>query len=133
MKVYIAAAHGKKDDIKLYTAPWLRENGFEVVSTWHDVENPGYNDDYELMRAEAMRDISEIKSADTLVKLRDSKASVIKSKGGKFEELGYALALSKRVVVIGDREGILEWHPEVHQFHTLFEFITEVKGNEKVL
>jgi nucleoside 2-deoxyribosyltransferase len=66
-----------------------------------------------------VENISKIKQAKYLVMQSDYD----KVPGGKFVEVGVALALGKRVIVIGRRENLYSYHPLVTQIYDLDELL----------
>jgi len=58
-------------------------------------------------------------AADALILL----AGPDKYSGGKFVEAGIAIGAGKRVIVIGRRENMLLWHPQVDRVDTVDEAI----------
>lgn len=105
MKVYVSAFSIWEAK---YVANYLRASGHEVVSSWHEAgERPATEEGWtELL---AKRNIPEIESADVLVLV----ASRNEVPGGKHVEAGIALGGKKRVIILGDRENRLYWHPLV--------------------
>ncbi len=105
-KSLMHAAHG-----------YMRERGFEVVSTW--TEQPDDADGTctsEERVYYAQRDWAELCSADTLVYCA---FGGVKSEG-KATELGAALMAGKRVLLVGKRDNNLFLHlPAVEQYDAL--------------
>ena len=50
--------------------------------------------------------------------------------GGKFVEAGIAMGLGKPVVVLGHRENMLLWHPDVHAVETI-DRLVEYLGDDR--
>lgn len=95
-----------------HVATVLRKQGHNVTSRWHDKAfNPTSRHTELECRAIAAEDVEDVQTADTLVLV----AGPDKYSGGKFVEAGIALGLGKRVVVLGRRENMLLWHPNVEQ------------------
>lgn len=66
----------------------------------------------------ALMDLYDLRTADTLISFGSDGG-----RGGRHVEFGYALALGKRLVLIGQREGIFHTMPEVLGFNSLMEFV----------
>jgi hypothetical protein len=81
----------------------------------------------------ALRDVEDVSAADTLITftedlmLYDNVPSVW-ARGGRHVELGMALALGKRIVVIGPRENIFTYLPQVEVLSSFDEFISGEKA-----
>lgn len=97
LKVYIAAPYPWRENaVRLMQA--VESAGLEVTSTWLralDVEND----------AHARLDLADVARADVLVAVNPpdfEKAGT----GGRHVELGYALGLHKRIVLVGNQSNI---------------------------
>lgn len=110
MKIYIAASsveHARALAKKLTAA------GHEVTSSWIKTGFTPRGSHQDVERAqEAKRDLMDVTAADALVLLSDEE----NVPGGKHVEFGYAIALGKKVYVIGRRENIFHWHSWVTVF-----------------
>lgn len=97
MKIYIAAPFELRDEA-IAAGQVLKARGHEITSTW--LRDPGVNDDIW-----ARIDLGDVKRADALVLLNpeDYRNS---GTGGRHAEFGYAIALGKRLVVVGVRSNI---------------------------
>jgi nucleoside 2-deoxyribosyltransferase len=113
MKFYIAAPWPQM--VRAATAADdLERAGFEVVSTWHrrTPENlkasGGMNptiSDSEAMD-EVISIIGEVQSCDVLISLVPNRSDPEFHTGGRHIETGIAIALHKRVVVVGRPENV---------------------------
>ncbi len=81
----------------------LRQAGHKVVSTWHDEPHVGSTED------KAQKNCNQIRKCETLV-VHGGRYAVT---GGKWFEAGFALALGKTVICLGERGNILAWHPDI--------------------
>lgn len=118
MRVYVAA---RFQDIGLAreAAQWLRTAGHDVVSTWHDIENPEMVTEKALQRADRvafsrqriLRDLAEIEESDALILL--AAAAGEPSSGGRHVEFGYAFSRDRRCVVVGEPENLFHFLPGV--------------------
>lgn len=98
-KVYLAAMYQWMEAMKV-KRELFREAGFESTAQWID------GDEEKLSRHDAATmDLADVDRADALVIYTLKKGSMFSS-GGRFVELGYALAKGKFVIVVGDRENV---------------------------
>ncbi len=123
MKFYFAARYGRLDELTEYRGV-VGSLGHEVTSRWlngsHRITDTG------LLQVETVResgarfasdDLEDIWSADTVVCFTDAPRSVA-SRGGRHVEMGYALALSRQVVVVGPRENVFCCLPHVDVYES---------------
>lgn len=112
VKVYVAS-HCRW--AALHVAEVLNRQGHSITSRWHYkafnlTETHTVEERFEI----AQEDYDDVKSADYLVLVAGSE----KYPGGKFVETGIAIGLGKKVIVIGRRENMLIWLPEIDQVQT---------------
>ena len=69
----------------------------------------------------AQDDVEDLNASDTIVFFSESPNSHSK-RGGRHVEYGMALALRKRLVVIGQRENVFHCLPQVERYGTWIEF-----------
>jgi len=127
----------EEDKIKVYiAAPWVRKAealetqekceaaGLEVTSCWikyHPEVLIGSNTPEELsmLSEQAEADLADLEDADAVIYLNLQKSE------GKATELGYAVALNKFIILVGDRKNNIFLHlPEVIKVDTIEEAIT---------
>ena len=97
MKVYIAAPYTCRA-AAIAVMHVLEAAGHVVTSRWLRETNPNCD-------ANAKKDLTDIDNADALLAL-NFKEWQDKGSGGRHVELGYALALGKRIVLYGPRTNI---------------------------
>ncbi|MBW3672369.1 MAG: nucleoside 2-deoxyribosyltransferase [Acidobacteria bacterium] len=118
--VYLAAAYSTKDQLRPY-AHELRQLGFEVTAQWldepHAATVPFTSRDPEELRAFASRDIDDVARSDVFLFFSLDPEQPTK-RGGRHVEFGLAVATGKRVIVIGPRENIFHFLPEVEVVKT---------------
>jgi nucleoside 2-deoxyribosyltransferase len=123
MRVYLAASYRRKPDIA-EAAAYLESRGIEVVSSWHrEIYAPGI--DIRTLATEvnqgiAEKDWEEILESDALI-LWTEDPNHQPPRGGRHVEFGIALALGKRLLVLGDRENIFHHLPQVEVLADLSE------------
>lgn len=82
-------------------------------------------DDY--LIEHAAKDISEISEGDTIILFtQDPKLPFCR--GGRMHEFGYAHAAGKRCIVVGPRENIFHYLPNVEVFPTWEALLAEVSN-----
>jgi nucleoside 2-deoxyribosyltransferase len=115
MKVYLAAAYQRKDEIRA-AAEYLEGRGFEITSSWIREEYSPAIDIRTLPgginQVIAGKDIEEIQNSDALIFFPEPQDKQ-PPRGGRHVEFGIALALGKRVIVVGERENIFHHLPQV--------------------
>ena len=110
MKIYIAARYARAEEMR-GIADQLTADGHQIISTWIDGE---HNEGPEA----AAIDLAEIRYSDVVLCFTDPCGSK-NSGGGRWFECGYALAIGKRVIFIGDREIVFCHLPEVEVYPSL--------------
>ena len=109
--VYFAARFSRRDELNGYRAE-LEALGIVVTSRWLATEPRvrfEYSDDD--WRALGLIDQEDVLAADTLVSFTEPPGAG--GNGGRHVELGMALALGRRVILVGQREHIFHHLPEV--------------------
>jgi nucleoside 2-deoxyribosyltransferase len=127
MHIYIASRWGRRDEALSY-AEALERCGYTVTSTWiHQPVSEMYDNDSNESARGALKDLKEIRNSDALVYLSEDGGNPW-GRGGRHVEFGYAVALSKRVMIVGPLENLFHFLPEVLQFDTiddLFQYLKE--------
>jgi hypothetical protein len=102
-RVYLSASYSRKREVA--ELAWMvRMSGYQVVSTWHDGSDE--SDDVGAPEAGSLAegDLAEIRLANIYLGLSDGHPT----RAGHQVELGAALVLCERVIVLG---------PVEHHFH----------------
>ena len=128
MNIYIAARYSKKHDAQAF-AMMVRTAvpDIRVVSRWH-TQDEGEEGEADVLRdpvkgrVYAQRDIDDIEACDVLVLFAEDPLQGY-PRGGRHVEFGYALALGKVIVVIGQRENIFHTLPEITVVQTSWDAI----------
>lgn len=115
MKIYITARWGRRDEMRSHRIS-LEKAGHKVNSRWLD-EPDGTPE-----AKAASIDLTDICMSDVLVVFSET-PDIGYYTGGRHVEFGYAIALDKRIIVIGPRENIFMHVPTVHVVSTLEEAI----------
>ena len=127
-RIYIAARFGRRQEAERL-ANYLRFHGFTVVSRWHSeeaVRTWGTNDaDPEI----SIRCLSDIRRCDAFVALSEAPDCAVAgaARGGRHCEFGIALALGKRLFVVGTAENAFHRHGLVTVVASEGELFRELK------
>ena len=117
MRVYLAARFERQEEMQRYSEQ-LRAEGIEVVSAWTEIDSPssdGFTGIARDRRAlQAMMDVQQIVGTNILVLFSD--AGNPDPRGGKHVESGIALALGKRLLLVGSAENVFHSLPDVEHF-----------------
>lgn len=62
-----------------------------------------------------IHDLEDLRAADTVISFTDEKGG---GKGGRHVEFGVALALEKRLILVGPRENVFHTLPEIEHYPT---------------
>jgi hypothetical protein len=130
-RVYLAARFSRREELCRYRDE-LESNGIGVTSRWLDgnlrtmrdgsylgdhgvalVESELINDESAAMRGYlANEDIYDIQAADALIAFTEPSDSPYR-RGGRHVEMGIALAWELPIIIIGYRENLFCWLPQV--------------------
>jgi len=105
--VYLSGRFGWREELNRYREE-LAQLGVEVTSRWLTDPTPDLTD--EAWRLLASKDREDIERAEAFVLFADSSRD---SGGGRHVEFGIALALGKRVIVVGEIENLFQCLAEV--------------------
>jgi hypothetical protein len=123
MKVYISARFDRLDEMRDHAAK-IAAAGHQVVCRWlrddhqpaptpHLPPGTGLHPD-DPNDSWAADDIADVRSCDVLVAFTEP-PMVGPMRGGRHVELGAALTLGKRIIVVPFRENVFCWLPQVEQ------------------
>ena len=139
-KVYLAARYSRRLELCGYR-DFVAMLGHEVTSRWlngnHQLDNQGVpitedgerrfeegDPSVDHLRAHfAAEDMADVLAAETLIAFTEEPRSG-NSRGGRHVELGIALAAGKRVIVIGPRENVFCWLPQVEWYADVQGFLS---------
>lgn len=106
MSIYLASAFDRGPELLGYAGE-LKDAGFTITADWIYGLEP--DEDWEI----ALKDKADVERSDVLIAFTESEETPRASRGGRHVELGIALALDKRVLVIGPRENVFCHLPQV--------------------
>ncbi len=132
MKLYIASGWPFRHSVAEINKQ-LRANGFDIISTWIEKEN-GISTP-ESFAADALRDTTEVNSADVLLAIMMNDKY---SYRGTWTEIGCSIGLKKRIIIVcpglGTQRQISDtcyeysyycmnnvffWHPAIQRVKTI--------------
>jgi hypothetical protein len=135
MKVYLAAAFHRKDEMKAISL-LLKELGVIVTSRWLDEEPlpAGKAAQARFLRNTAQMDADDVKAADTLIRFSDDlSTSTVPSSwctASRMEETGMATAWGKQIIIVGGKQSLFDRFPQrvhVSDAKALLKYIKEGK------
>lgn len=119
MKIYLCSRYSRRDEMRTVRAE-LERYGHTITSRWLNTiweeqdeagsaaAPPEYRQEY------AVKDMEDVCACDCLITFTEQPRSG--GRGGRHVEYGAALALGKRLVVVGFRENLFHEHPQVTFF-----------------
>lgn len=116
-RVYVAGRFDRRHELRAI-ADELQSSGWEVVSRWlyEDAAKPREGWVAGGRAAEiATMDLQDVRTADVLIALTEHAGSP-KGDGGRHVELGVALALDLRTVLVGPREHVFHCLTRIEQY-----------------
>lgn len=121
-RIYLASRYSRFPEMQGYRSE-LEQIGFFVTSRWingdHQVDDAGLS--VQAKEAErlqfAQEDYDDLCAADLVISFTEAPRSS-NSRGGRHVEHGMAIALRKRVIVVGHRENVFHCLPQVEFFPT---------------
>lgn len=135
--MYFAARLARRVELSAY-ADELRHRGFVVTSRWLEGSLKLCERDLKAggRAAElAKMDLDDLRRADICVAFTEPATDEDRGRGGRHTELGIALALEQRVMVVGPREHVFHCLPEVTQHRdwssVLRSLLDEVPSGER--
>ena len=122
MNIYLAARYARREEINSYAAE-LRDDGHIITSRW--LEGGHEAETYELKSGKtlsktgwkfAIEDLQDLERADCLISFTESPDSPY-GRGGRHVEFGWALATTKRVIIVGPRENVFHCLNRVEHYY----------------
>lgn len=137
LKIYIAARFSRRHEAN-ELAQKLKAHGHKITSRWvlpdSDHVTPvgmsAQAADAERERF-AIEDCDDVKACNWCISLMEEPRS--NGRGGRHVEFGYALALGKRMTIIGPRETVFHHLPQVQHFETVAQFAAEIESLDRML
>ena len=120
MKIYVAASFPRREEARKLGI-MLEDAGHEITSGWMMLINKSYFGDDWAGEVEATRDLQDVRDCEVLVSFIGDELT----HGGRHTELGIALALGRRIILIGEKEQVFHYHPAVEVIAG-WEFVEEL-------
>lgn len=95
MRIYVAGKWQDREDVRIWHNQ-LRARGHEITCDWTSHEYPGEGQEH-LLTDYALADIKGVQDCDVLIALFEVEYAY----RGAFVEIGAALALGKRILILG--------------------------------
>ena len=120
MRIYIASRYDRRFEMLGVTAVLMRA-GHVVTSRWIEGRGEG-------PEVEAAADVEDVLRADCLISFTEEPTEHVtwSARGGRHVEFGVALAMGKRLFVVGPRENVFHFLPRVETFRSLDELLAEL-------
>lgn len=115
MLIYLAARYARRAEMAGY-ARELDAMGYHVTSRWihgsHELDDHPAPAERARLAAE---DLEDLLAADVVISFTEQPRAALDKPGhgGRHVEFGLALALGKRVMIVGPRENVFHWLPAV--------------------
>ena len=111
--VYIASDFRNKDFCRTVLRPAFEAQGFTVISRWHFEEAALDSILTDAQRATVAEvDLHDVSVTDGFV-MYNPQSMHRSGSGGRHVETGFALAIGKPIFILGAREPVFHWLPEV--------------------
>jgi nucleoside 2-deoxyribosyltransferase len=125
MKIYLAARFTRIDEMRGY-ADELKEDGHEITASWV------YGGEEGLTFSDiAALDVRDVLRADTIVKFSEPYGSANPG-GGRHSEWGVAIASGKQLYLVGPKEQVFDWYPDVIDFPMFKHLRNHLRGKNAV-
>ncbi len=109
MKVFVAGSINNINSIKDLMKS-IKSNGHSIVHDWTEQFDETRKQEF------CLKDIEGIKESDVLIACMENCRTMCR---GTLIEIGIALALDKKIIVIGEVNSIYMSHPNVKMFPTM--------------
>lgn len=120
IKIYLAARYTRMRELQGYR-DILQGSGFTMVARWVNGEHEAYENDPHLRGRFAQEDLEDVERADWVINFTEEPRAHA-TRGGRHVEFGMAVALKKRLIVIGWRENVFHYLPQVEFYRSWQEF-----------
>ena len=129
MRIYLMARYQRYPEMQV-VAERLVAMGHTIVSRWIWGEHAASDDAIgtgtinELERRFAEEDVADLQIAECCIGFSELPGTI--NRGGRFVELGMALAWGKRVMVVGGKENVFHALPQVEHVHGLDDLLQAI-------
>jgi hypothetical protein len=120
--IYLASRYSRHPEMQTY-AKDLERVGYVVTSRWilgdHDIRAHGQSEADHYMPLWAAEDWQDLRAAEICLSFTEPpEQGQGRARGGRHVEMGIALALGKRCLIVGYRENIFHWLPQIEFYPT---------------
>jgi len=134
-RIYLAARYSRFPEM-VVRAKVLTDLGHVITSRWirgdHDIRAHGQSEADRFLPLWAQEDWEDLLAADLCISFTEPPGEAPgRSRGGRHCEHGIALATGKRVIVVGYRENVFHWLPQVEYFPTWDECLCILRQEEQ--
>lgn len=131
MKIYLAGRYGRRQQLREVRKS-LVDLGYEVTSSWLDTDFEGgvgsAHAPPEMREKIALTNLKDLTRADAVVSFTEEPDSTQGKRGGRHVEFGMAVAMNKRLIVIGHRENVFHHLPQVESYPTIWDLIEKERS-----
>ncbi len=132
-EIYLAARYSRAEEMRQVRQD-LAALGLFVTSRWidgqHELTPEGSAEAHEADRTRfAQEDRRDLYAAHWVISFSEE-PRMTKTRGGRHVELGLALALGKRAIVVGHRENVFHHLPEVEFYPTWIEALAALTAEK---
>lgn len=131
--VYLAASYGRRAEVAAYGQDLVLRFMVPITSRWldgsHDVEPGAITEplgDTARAATFAQEDLHDVYLAQTLIIFTEPPDGPKRGRGGRFVEMGIAIAIGRTIIIIGPRENIFTYLPRVIHFDTWDDFTAKL-------
>lgn len=112
MLIYLAAPYKRRAEV-LQLAAYLKDDGITTSSRW-----AYWTEEEHTEELNALKDLADIQRAGAFV-LLNPKEWLTEGQGGRHVEFGFAHAIGKPILIVGERTNVFHYLPGVAQYPTL--------------
>ena len=120
--IYLAARFSRRHECQGYRGE-LQRIGLIVTSRWIDNHSDDEADPLKCARI----DLEDLDAAEIVIAYGDEPRSN-RSRGGHHVEFGYGLAQGKQIILVGHRENVFNYLPEVEFYPTWSDCLEALKA-----
>jgi hypothetical protein len=114
MKIYLAAKYSRNPEMRVLRDHLGKDRRHAVISRWiegnHEISEA--NGDWDRSRF-AQEDLEDLHNSDVVLWFAEPEKIEGRNRGGRHVEFGLALAWGIPIIVIGRKENVFHWLPEV--------------------
>jgi hypothetical protein len=135
VNIYLAARYSRHLEMQGYSKR-LADLGHRVTSRWpwagheeDEASESGMGESF--ARNAAQIDLGDIAAAQIVINFTDGLGKGGAQRGGRHVEFGLSVALGKRVMLVGPRENVFHYLPQVEQFDSFNELLLDLAASHE--